>query len=197
MGNDPNGLRRTVAVELESDPSKDLELVRAAVEGEETALRQLCERLVCVPRMVASLNRRVGDALTHADLDDVGQDVVSRIWQKLPEFEGRSRLETWCYRFCFLTFMNALRRHQRRGKTRPLDPEQLQGSASDGAQRLLDYDRVQEELERLPSPDAEVIRLKYFRDMSFREIASVLEVSATSAKTYFHRGMQRLRQAIG
>ena len=176
----------------------DLRLIRDCLAGRESSVATLCARLKCLPAIVAALNRRMGRPLGESDLEDVAQEAVLQIWAKLNQYEGRARLESWAYRFCFLILMNHLRRKKRSVSLAAVHVTNSSQPGDDPAgTELIEFDRIRGALEVLGSPDADVIRLKFFHELSFREIGEVLHVSATSAKTYFHRGMDALRRRLG
>jgi len=91
-------------------PHEDLSLVRAALGGDRAARRFMAERAQIVPRVLAALNRRWGRPLTEQDLEDLSQDVVLDVLQKLEAYRGVSPFDAWLYRFCSLQLRNRIRR---------------------------------------------------------------------------------------
>jgi RNA polymerase sigma-70 factor (ECF subfamily) len=176
-------------------PRPDLELARAALAGEGLALADFAERMACVPQMLAALNRRLGNPLAGGDLDDLAQEALIRVWAKLPGFAGLSALETWVYPFCYLEFMNALRRRRRLGRME-LSGDLGQATGGTAAVGAFEFERLHLALERLPAGEAQVLRLKCFEELTFDEIGTRLGIPLNTAKTHFYRGLARLRQAL-
>ncbi len=176
----------------------DLALVRRCLEGCERSLSELIHRLECVPRLLASLNDKLSAHLTHEELADLTQDSLTAIWRKLGTFEGRSRLETWAYRFCFLELMNLVRAKHRGaralGRRRELDVEMPILSLPTLA---LELEEIERELQELGPPDATVIRLKHYENLTFHQIARSLGRSPNTVKTHYYRGLRRLRTRLG
>jgi RNA polymerase sigma-70 factor (ECF subfamily) len=176
---------------------RDRALVRRVLDGERVARDELVERLRCAPRILRVLNSRAGRLLTDAELADLSQDVLLRIWEKLSEFEGRATLETWTYRFCWLESRNRFRRAVRRQEPRA-------GSAPGALSQLpapevalkIEFEALEISLAELGPPGAEVIRLKHFEGRTFREIGEVLEIPANTAKTHYYRGLEWLRRRL-
>ena len=83
----------------DSDLRSDLELVLATRKGEPRAVEGFVRRMRCVPLSLAAQNARLGRPLNEHDIEDVSQEVLVLIWNKLGSFAGLSTLETWVYRF--------------------------------------------------------------------------------------------------
>jgi RNA polymerase sigma-70 factor (ECF subfamily) len=170
----------------------DLELVRAVVRGERSALDSLIARLQVVPGMVTAQNQRAGRPLDPVDEVDVVQDCWLAIWRKLATFEGHARLETWVYRFCFQEFMNAMRGKLRR-KVREADLEDGIDERLENALPLeIDEERLECLLDALGGQEAALLRLKHFEGLTFQQIGQRLELSPNTAKAVYYRGLRRL-----
>ena len=55
---------------------------------------------------------------------------------------------------------------------------------------------VLSELDKLDKKYKDVIILKYFDDLTVKEISEVLEIPIGTAKTYLNRGLNSLRKTI-
>ena len=51
-------------------------------------------------------------------------------------------------------------------------------------------------LRHLAPREAEVVRLRHVEQLSFAEIASALDISTSSAKTHYNRGLDKLRDLL-
>jgi RNA polymerase sigma factor (sigma-70 family) len=177
------------------DLERDARLVRSALAGDRAAGEQLAERLMCVPRVLSSINARRGGRLSSHDLEDLIGDCLLRIWRKLGSYHGEATLEGWLYRFCFLEFMNKVRLLSRRPEI--AKPELAQ---HESPQELLDRDLEREDLERtllrLGPPDADVVRLKHYEDLTFEGIARALGITTKMAKTRYYRGIAWLQREL-
>ena len=177
--------------------SGDRDLVEGSLRGERHSLTSLVGRLKCVPRILASLNNRMGFQLSEHDLADLSQDTLVVIWRKLESFEGRARLETWVYRICYLEFMNRVRRHNRISRLASVRIDKVVDSvAAPATPSALDYEQLERGLVELGSPEADVIRLKHFEECTFKDIGQLLKIPANTAKTYYYRGIDWLRRRL-
>jgi RNA polymerase sigma factor (sigma-70 family) len=180
------------------DPRRDLELVREVIKQRPEALVAFVERLRCVPRMLAALDRKSRSRLGPEELADLTQDTLTSIWRRLDTFEGRAALETWAFAFCVFEFKNRLRSRDRvQSHAAQLGGDaELDEVSAPVELRPIDYDHVYHSLERLGSPEADVVRLKHFDALTFDEIGARLRFSASTAKTYYYRGILRLRELL-
>ncbi|MEO6711553.1 MAG: RNA polymerase sigma factor [Planctomycetota bacterium] len=174
----------------------DLELVRAMRQGKPEAIAGFVRRMRCVPLSLAAQNARLGRPLNEHDIEDVSQEVLVLIWNKLPSFAGLSTLETWVYRFTSFELMNAVRRKRTRQRVSELEDEPAVTPAADSRMRLLEYEHLHRAIDRLDQVEADVIRLKHFPELTFEEIAARLSMPANTAKTKYYRGLEKLQETL-
>lgn len=175
--------------------SQDVALVRRVLEGDAPARDEIVERLACVSAMARSLNVERGARLSEHDVDDVVQDALSALWSKLASFEGRSRLESWAYRFTTNEVLKALERRRRAPQRSEVDPE-AHSAEVDEDRAPIGGSQVVACLARLADDHAVVLRLKHFDDLTFDEIALRLGSPPNTIKARYYRGLARLREAL-
>lgn len=178
----------------DATPAGDLALVRAVRSGDPDALVALAERLRCVPRFVAALNRRRGGILSREDVEDLGQDTLVIIWRKLDTFFGQSTLEMWASRISFLEFMNRLRAAGRAAQGRTtVDVAEVEPQATEEPEPHL-LEHVERLMDELEPTLADVVRLKHFGQKTFGEISLQLGIPTNTAKTRYYRGIALLQE---
>ncbi|MEZ6002883.1 MAG: sigma-70 family RNA polymerase sigma factor [Planctomycetota bacterium] len=169
-------------------------LIQRALAKDPGAVQALLHRLRFVPATIYSRHLRLGSPLKAHELEDVGQEVIAAVWNKLSEFGGKGRLESWVYGFCVKQVYRAL--HERRRESRREvveDLDQFQGASGE----IKDpYDYLQVALDTLGDPVATIIRLRHFDDLSFEKIGLNLGMPAGTAKTQYYRGLKRLRVGL-
>jgi RNA polymerase sigma-70 factor (ECF subfamily) len=154
-----------------------------------------------------------------ADAADVTQDVFLKIFRGMKSFHGESSLKTWIYRIALHEAANRKRwwfRHK--AQETSIEPMESDGfAASDGWMQseamqnaLTDHSdspfdnvahrevqqRVDEELRQLPEPYRTTLILRDLEDMSYEEIAEVLQISLGTVKSRLTRGRQALKQRL-
>lgn len=184
----------------------DRELVQRSLSGEPGAIRELGERMEAIGRILIALNVRRGSPLGFEEVSDLAQEVSLLVWRRRDRFLGRAALETWMYGFCRMELRKALDRRVRKGD--------LEAQAIDHLGRVRES-AIQEDLEvgqpgrgsggsgelqtwtrHLSDREQEVTLLRHLEQLDFREIASRLGISASSVKTHYYRGLDKLRQVV-
>jgi len=152
-----------------------------------------------------------------ADAADTTQDVFLKVFRGMKHFHGESSLKTWIYRIALHEAANRRRwwfRHKARETSiEPAEPDgaqcgqvgekALQAALTDRAESPFDnvahrevQQRVEQELRKLPEPYRTTLILRDLEDMSYEEIAEVLEVSLGTVKSRLTRGRDALRQRL-
>jgi RNA polymerase sigma-70 factor, ECF subfamily len=149
-----------------------------------------------------------------ADAADTTQDVFLKVFRGMKHFHGESSLKTWIYRIALHEAANRRRwwfRHK--AKETSIDPAESESAA--GAENamqtaLTDHSespfdnvahhevqrRVEEELRKLAEPYRTTLILRDLEEMSYEEIAEVLEISLGTVKSRLTRGRDMLRQRL-
>ena len=143
-----------------------------------------------------------------ADAQEVVQDALVAIWNKIGTFEGRSAFTSWLYRVTANTALMALRKHKRHERDVSLDD-----SASDAPGAALGLhdpaelpdrailhgelgERVRTLMDRLPEAYRFIVLLRDVEELSLEEIAQTTGLSQAAIKSRLHRGRLLLREAL-
>jgi RNA polymerase sigma-70 factor, ECF subfamily len=152
-----------------------------------------------------------------ADAADTTQEVFLKVFRGIKRFDGRSSLKTWMYRIAIHEASNQRRwwfRHKRRETS--LEAEEstdANGHTQSGRgleERLADETqspfeslaheevraRVEAELRMVPEPYRTVVVLRDIEQLSYEEIAEVLETSLGTVKSRLMRGRAALKKRL-
>ncbi len=149
-----------------------------------------------------------------ADAADTTQDVFLKVFRGIKHFHGGSSLKTWIYRIALHEAANRRRwwfRHK--AKETSIEPTESEGAGvTDNAMQLALTDhaaspfenvahhevqqRVEQELRKVPEPYRTTLILRDLEEMSYEEIAEVLQVSLGTVKSRLTRGREALRQRL-
>lgn len=172
------------------------ELVRAAHQGDPESRRVFAEKMACVPGQVNALNARIGFPVTREDMPDLVQDILTAAWKKAPEYRGESTLESWVYSFCAFELLAFLRR-KRRTRAADLDAADDVTESTDPIEQAAIRSDIHLALAKLPEPQAQIVRWKQLCEMTFEEIAEGMKIPVPTAKSWYYRGILRLRELLG
>jgi len=143
--------------------------------------------------MLSAMGRRSGGLVSAAEQEEVSQEVFSRVWGHLDRYEGRATLESWVFRYCSLTLMDA-RRGRWKNDSEGLE-ERIQ-AREPGELLAGDALLVQQALAALEDSVSDVIELKHFEGLSFEALAERLGISSNTAKSRYYRGLADLRRHL-
>jgi len=163
-------------------PGSELDLVRAAQNGDRDAFGALYERYG--PMVHGLLLARV----PYGEVDDLVQDVFLAALQRLPALRDPAAFGGW---------LAAIARHRavdyhRRAPTRA-DPRDLT-SADHGAETVALA--VMAVIRTLPAAYRETLTLRLVEGMTGPEIASRTGLTPASGRVNLHRGMKQLRERL-
>jgi RNA polymerase sigma-70 factor, ECF subfamily len=136
--------------------------------------------------------------------EDVTQDVFLQIWEKAPTYDpARGKAATWALTLARNKAIDRLRSMQRRARLREEAGQEQAGEQNFDDRNSL-HDAVAQEritalrstLEKLNLEQREAIRLAYFEDMPYPEVARTLRTPLGTVKARIRRGMQRLRELL-
>ena len=144
-----------------------------------------------------------------SDAPDVVQEVFLKVFRKVAFFRGSSSLKTWIFRISVNEALNHRRWFSRRRRqevglegrdgwtrnyTRTLsDPGRSPYDYVLGRER---YRLIEEALSRLHPGFRAAVVLRDIEDLSYGEIAGVLQISLGTVKSRIMRGRQALRKAL-
>ncbi|MEE9304913.1 MAG: sigma-70 family RNA polymerase sigma factor [bacterium] len=173
---------------------RDAFLVEQCRAGDEEA----CEALVrqYQERVFALISRMTGDP---DRVEDIAQEVFLKAFRSLKSFRGGSRFYTWLYRITVNTVLNTMRSQGRRQETSldALGGLEVQADAdmepAEVTARLELARRVREAIDQLEEPYRVIIYLRELEDLSYEEIAEVVELPVGTVKSRLFRARQHLK----
>jgi RNA polymerase sigma-70 factor, ECF subfamily len=183
---------------------EDQRLLSALQAGDELAYEQLIHRFQTPVYNLAY--RLLND---QADASDVLQEVFLKVFRNVNHFRGDSTLRTWLYRIAVNESHNKRRwlfRH-RRGETSIEDTfddcECREKPLVDSGETPFDFTLnreaqllLEEGLGAINPVFRSVLVLREMEEMSYEEIAGILEVSVGTVKSRIVRGREALRRYL-
>jgi len=169
----------------------DLQLVEEVRNGQRSSFSELVKRH---QKGLLRLSMRFVKDL------DIAQDVVQesfiKTFEKLNSFEGRSSFKSWLYQITVNTARNKLREDRYDFS----DIEDVQLGVDAQAEKSLVHRAVGEilnaEVEKLPFKQKTALVLRVYEDMSFSEIAEVMECPYDTAKANYRHALLKLKEVF-
>lgn len=129
--------------------------------------------------------------------DDLAQEVFLRAYRGLVGFEGRARFSTWLYRIAYNVYLN----HRARVRELQALPDNFEsGAMAPETSMSPSHSDLRRDLDAaigaLPERYRAVVMLYYLEDVSYPEIAEILELPLGTVKTHLHRAKRLLREHL-
>lgn len=174
------------------------EVIERARQLDAEALDALVDEYA--PRVRGFLRRIVRGG----DVDDMVQEVFLRVVRTIGRYQESGRFEAWIFQIARNVAYDHLRDSVRRHATHDKPGEsdrmaQLPASAATMSQELERTEsavQIEEALGRLPDTEREVILLRHFGQLTFEEIAAVMDTPLGTALARSHRGLSKLRRWV-
>jgi len=180
-------------------PSEDL--MARIVKGDEDAFEILVNR-----HQTSVLNliyRFIGD---RTQAKDLSQEVFIRVWQAAKTYKPKAKFTTWLYRIGANLCLNELK-SARRKKWFSLNrsdensehtfEETLTDSAPSAEDLLLSKERsrqISDALQGLPENQRMAMILKRYDDLSYQEIARIMDCSVSAVESLLVRAKRTLQE---
>lgn len=137
-------------------------------------------------RMAYSYTKHQEDAL------DVVQNAVCKALESYESIRNADAIKTWFYRILTNECLTVIRK---RKKTALIDDT--------GEQELVYYEKgyeqgddIEKELDNLDMDIQEIIKLRFFEEMSLKEISGITGLNLNTVKSKLYRGLRLLKENI-
>lgn len=129
-----------------------------------------------------------------AQVEDIVQDTFIRAYKGLAKFENRSSFKSWIYQI----FMNTLRNSLRGRKHLTIDNLELP-IENDHEQKIHQHQmslKLRAAVNGLPAKQQIAVSLRIYEDLSFEEIAQIMQCPYDTAKANFRHGLMKLKSRL-
>src|SRR6516165_7946891 len=182
------------------DDAEDVRLMRSVAGGDTRAFEQLIERHQAL--VAGTVARMLG---SNADVEDIAQQVFIRVWKSAARYVAKAKFTTWLLKITRNLVFNEMRRAKRRphlpvqiepeAEEIPLKDEQT--SAPDAT--LLEAElqsAIEKAIGLLPKTQRMALVLRRYDELSYEEIADVLDLSVPAVKSLLFRARTELRDRL-
>ena len=168
--------------------------LRAAADGDDDAWRSIVDAYT--RRVHGLIRAQCGNPEL---AEEITQSTFCTIVEKIGSYTELGKFEAWLFRIA----MNRLRDEMRRRKrhARPIEHEKLAGLAG-GVEPEADPfgpaggSALAEALDKLSESDRRIIHLRHLAELSFKQIAELLDEPLGTVLARQHRALRKLREHL-
>jgi RNA polymerase sigma-70 factor (ECF subfamily) len=174
--------------------------MRLVGRGDTSALEQLIERHQAL--VAGTVARMLG---SNSDVEDIAQQVFIRVWKSARRYVPRAKFTTWLLKITRNLVFNELRRSTRHAHV-PLqaepgteDPPIKDKTIPAPDASLLEKElqqAIEEAIMQLPDAQRMALVLRRYEQLSYEEIAEVLDLSVPAVKSVLFRARTELRSRL-
>lgn len=182
------------------DQGKLLDRIR---QGDQNAFRQIVEAYY--PMVLKTSN---GFVHNEEDAQDISQDVFLEVYRSVQKFRGDSEVSTWVYRIAVNKSLNFIRSKKRKqywgsmemitGRLAASDQSLANnpGDSPDNPENKERKEILYNSIDSLPKNQRIAFTLNKINEMSYKEVAAVMDVSLPSVESLIHRARKNLQKKL-
>ncbi|MEO8615318.1 MAG: sigma-70 family RNA polymerase sigma factor [Luteolibacter sp.] len=178
----------------------DYALMLRVGEGDHAAFRQLVERHQNA--VIGTVAKMLGNP---SEAEDIAQQVFLRIWRHAKRYRPDAKFTTYLFTITRNLVFNETRRKSRKKEVSSDEREENSNLAVEASpDRQPDAEVLQAELQQkvdeaiaaLPEAQRMAVVLRRYEQLSYEEIAKVLDLSVSAVKSLLFRARTSLREAL-
>jgi RNA polymerase sigma-70 factor (ECF subfamily) len=169
--------------------------------GGTAAFEELVERHQRL--VIGTVARMLGN---NSDAEDIAQQVFVRVWKSARRYVPRAKFTTWLLKITRNLVFNELRRRSRHThlplqaeseeEERPIKDERATAPDASLLEQELQHE-IETAIAQLPETQRMAVVLRRYDELSYEEIADVLEQSVPAVKSLLFRARTELRTRLG
>ncbi|MEZ5105031.1 MAG: RNA polymerase sigma factor [Draconibacterium sp.] len=174
----------------------DAELVQQILNGNSNAFRFLVSKH---QRLVVHVVSRI--VQQQEDLEDICQEVFIKVFKKLKDFRGDSKLSTWIATIAYNTSISHLRKGKNDAHSYDEQPGLILGEVDESLnQKIVEREEAKKYLlaliEKLPVQYRTVLTLFHLEEFSYKEIEEITGMPEGTIKSYLSRARNILKEKL-
>ncbi len=131
-----------------------------------------------------------------SDAEDILQEAFVQVFKNLEKLSSDTSLTAWIKRIVVNHCLSYLRKKKMYFEEVGDETDVMEEREVDESEHSMTVSAVKEAISQLPDGYRTVLNLYIFEEYSHREIASMLGISESTAKTQFMRAKEKVRQLV-
>jgi len=182
------------------EDAEDVRLMRQVGRGDTRAFEELIQKHQAL--VAGTVARMLG---SNSDVEDIAQQVFIRVWKSARRYVPRAKFTTWLLKITRNLVFNELRRTKRHAHV-PLQSEagaedppltDEMNLAPDASLLELELQRtIEEAILQLPETQRLALVLRRYEQLSYEQIAEILDLSVPAVKSVLFRARSELRSRL-
>ena len=168
----------------------DEALANLAKQGNQDAFISLYRRYFGV------VYKRVSCVIPEADVEDVTQEIFIALLRSIKGFEAKALFRTWFRTLITRQIAEYYRNTSRKHINSQLELSEIENISGSSDENVESRFLVNQALNKLPEQYREIILMRFAEDLSFKEIAKLLERNLEGTKSLFRRAIRALSQKL-
>ncbi|HZL08974.1 MAG TPA: sigma-70 family RNA polymerase sigma factor [Prolixibacteraceae bacterium] len=182
----------------------EIQLIKGVQQGDRKSFQLLVEKY---QQMV--VNTCLGMVHNKADAEDLAQDVFLEVFRTAENFRGDAKLSTWMYRIATNRSLNFIRNTKRKGFFQSFEEaftggrnrnNEITNNSSDQPDKnITDQQRstlLHQAIDKLPEKQRVAFTLNKYEELSYQQIAEIMEISLASVEFLIHRAKKNLQKKL-
>ncbi|MHC4441890.1 MAG: RNA polymerase sigma factor [Planctomycetota bacterium] len=130
------------------------------------------------------------------DAEEIVQDALGLAWQRIKKLKNPQQIDAWLYRTTINLSLNRLRKK----RSRIMPPDDIPTAKADDPAKCLQanelIDRVRYVITQLPDRRQAALVLRDMEEMSYQQIAAILNIRPGAARLLVHRAREKVRKIL-
>ncbi len=177
------------------DSVEDKRLVKEFLNGNEIAFKKLVDKY---SKKIYWHAR--GMLNNHFDADEVTQEVIIVLYNKLNTFNFESNLYTWIYRITSTRTLNFIRKKKVKEFFSISDEKfnnlESETDIQNNYEKKDEIERIEKVLQKIPTKQREVFIMKNFEEMTYKEISEITGKSVGGLKANYFHALKRITELL-
>lgn len=123
--------------------------------------------------------------------EDILQDVFRKIHKERGKYNPRYTVNAWFFKILFNTIISSFKKEKIR------EHLEFKDSLNKDENQETDIENIEEAILKLPDQEQRVLELKFFKDLSHKEISENIGISEMNTRKILSRAYLKLRQILG